>query len=422
MSDERIGVDIPAIFSPRQRAQLVAKALSEAARRARFSTKHRRQAAAGGYRARRGEKLFRLAKIVTFVAIVAVPGAAAAVYYLFIASDQYVSEARFTVRGGMPPKLDGIGSLTGVPSILIIQDTQIIMNYIQSRSMVEQLEKSVGLRALYSAPSVDFVSRLKAKAKIEKFTRYWKSMVDMSVQMPAGIVVFSVKAFSPEDAARITDAALESSEILVNQMNDQMIADTLSVGEKERQRSEANVAATRANLERVRNQEGTLSAEKSADAYGGLITSVRGDLAKMQQDYETQRRYVGTDSPVVRNLQAKIGAANEEIAQLQANLTRDPDATAGGKTLAGSMSRLEYATLENQIAEKMYASALTLLEGARLASETKLMYINIFVRPVPAQEARYPRRLLDIGLFLAAALALWGALVGILGLVKNKLS
>ncbi len=334
-----------------------------------------------------------------------------------------MSEARFTVRGGMPPKLDGIGSLTGVPSILIIQDTQIIMNYIQSRSMVEQLEKSVGLRALYSAPSVDFVSRLKAKAKIEKFTRYWKSMVDLSVQMPSGIVVFTVKAYSPEDAARITDAALESSEILVNQMNDQMIADTLSVGEKERRRAEANVAATRAALERARNQEGTLSAEKSADAYGGLITSVRGDLAKMQQDYETQRRYVGTDSPVVRNLQAKISAANEEIAKLQANLTRDPDAAAGGgKTLAGSLSRLEYATLENQIAEKMYASSLTLLEGARLASETKLMYINIFVRPVPAQEAKYPRRLLDIGLFLAAALALWGAVVGILGLIKNKLS
>ncbi len=421
MSDERIGGDVPAIFSPRQRAQLVAKALSEAARRARFSTKHRRNAAAGGYRARRGEKLLRVARIVSFVALVAVPSVAVACYYAFIASDQYVSEARFTVRGGMPPKLDGIGSLTGVPSILIIQDTQIIMNYIQSRSMVEQLEKSVGLRSLFNGPAVDFFSRLKAGAKIEKFLRYWKSMVDLSVQMPAGIVVFSVRAFSPEDSARITDAALEASELLVNQMNDQMIADTLSVSEKERQRAEANLAGTRASLERARNEEGTLSADKSADAFSGLITVVRGDLAKMQQDYDTQRRYVAENSPVIRNLQAKISAANEEIAKLQANLTQSPG-DAATKNLAGSMSKLEYATLENQIAEKMYASSLALLEHARLASETKLMYINTFVRPVPAQEAKYPRRLLNTALFAAAALAVWGALVGLMGMLRNKLA
>ena len=421
MSDERVGAEIPAIYSPRQRAQLVAKALSEAARRARFSTKHRRQAAAGGFRARRGDRLLRIARIVSFVAVVALPSLAVAGYYLFLASDQYLSEARFTVRGGMPPKLDGIGSLTGVPSILIIQDTQIIMNYIQSRSMVEQLETSVGLRSLFSNSAVDFVSRLKPDAKIEKFTRYWKSMIDLSVQMPSGIVVFTVRAFSPDDASRIADAALEASELLVNQMNDQMIKDTLAVSEKERQRAEVNLARTRASLEKARNEEGTLSADKSADAFGGLITSVRGDLAKMQQDYDTQRHYVGENSPVIRNLQAKISAANEEIAKLQANLTQNPSEGAT-KNLAGSMSKLEHATLENQIAEKMYASSLALLEHARLASETKLMYLNTFVRPVSAQESKYPRRFLNTGLFVVFALATWAALVGLMGVVRNRMT
>ncbi|WP_158811985.1 lipopolysaccharide biosynthesis protein [Beijerinckia sp. L45] len=421
MSDERIGTAVPTVFSPRERAQLVAKALSEAARRARFSTKHRRNFTSGGFRARRGEKLFRILRIASFVGVVAVPSFVVTCYYLFVASDQYTSEARFTVRGGMPPKLDGIGSLTGVPSILIIQDTQIIMNYIQSRAMVEQLDKAVGLRALYSNPAIDAHSRLKDNVKIEKFLRYWKSMIEMSVQMPAGIVVFTVKAFSPDDATRIADAALEASEILVNQMNDQMIKDTIDVSEKERQRAEANLATTRANLEKARNEEGMLSADKSAEALNGLITQVRGELAKMQQDYDTQRRYVTANSPTIRNLQAKISAANDEIARLQSHLTQSADGEAT-KNLAGSMSKLEYMTLENQIAEKMYAASLTLLEHARLASETKLMYINTFVRPVPAQEAKYPRRALDIGLFIAAALACWGALIGILGLVRNKLA
>ena len=423
MSDEILGADgraeVPALFSPRQRAQLVAKALGEAARRARFSTKHRRTLTANGYRARRGERLFQIVKIASFMAIVAVPTVAAACYYAFVASDIYTSEARFTVRGGLPPKLDGIGSLTGVPSILIIQDTQIIMNYIQSRAMIEQLDKAVDLRGLYGAGTIDRLSRLKAGAKIEKFVRYWKKMVDLSVQMPAGIVVFTVKAFSPDDAMRVADAALEASESLVNRLNDQMINDTIAVSETERQRAETHLATTRANLEQARNEEGTLSAEQSAEAFNGLITQVRGDLSKMQQDYDTQRRYIGENSPTIRNLEAKIAAANAEIAKLQSNITQAEGAEAT-KTLAGSLSKLEYMTLENQIAEKMYASSLALLEHARLASETKLMYVNTFVRPVAAQEAKYPRRLLNTALFAAAALAVWATLLGVIKIVRNK--
>ena len=421
MSDQGLDGPLPAVFSPRQRAQLVAKALSEAARRARFSTKHRRNINAVGFRAQRGAKIVRLVKIVSFVCIVALPSLTVAAYYAFVASDQYTAEARFTVRGGLPPKLDGIGALTGAPPILIIQDTQIIMNFIQSRTMVEELDKAVGVRRLYEDASIDFVSRLKADAKIEKALRYWKSMVDLSVQMPSGIVVMTVNAFSPEDATRIADAAIEASEILVNRMNDKMIEDTVSASDHERQRAEASLARKRADLETARNQEGTLSADKSADAFAGLITSVRGELSKMQQDYDIQRHYVTEDSPTIRNLQAKITAANEEITRLQANLTRS-DVAGGVKNLAGSMSKLEYAALETKIAEKIYASSLALLEHARLASETKLMYINTFVRPVPAQEAKYPHRLLNTALFAAAAFAVWGLILAILGMVRARLS
>ena len=51
------------------------------------------------------------------------PSAIAAVYYAFIASDQYVAEAKFTVNGGEPPSADAIGSFTGIPAIAIVQYT-----------------------------------------------------------------------------------------------------------------------------------------------------------------------------------------------------------------------------------------------------------------------------------------------------------
>lgn len=420
MSDEQLARGGDVLISPGERAQLVAKKLGEAARRARFSTKNRPQIGGGNLRARRNARIFKIVAIASFFAIVAIPSVIVIAYYAFIASPQYTAEARFTVRGGMPPKLDGIGSLTGAPLGLIIQDTQIIINYMQSRTIVEQLDKSIGLRQLYADKNIDFLSRLSDKAKIEKATKYWKSMIDFSIQMPAGIVVFTVKAFSPDAAVRIADAALESSEMLVNQMNDQIINDTIALSQKERERAEVNLAASRANLEKTRNDEGMLSADKSAEALNSLITEVQGQLSTLRQQYDSQRKFVTENSPVIRNLEARIQAANEEIAKLKTHLT----SVAGAPqtpNLAGSMSRLDYAILENQIAEKIYATSLALFEQARLASETKLMYINTFIKPVEAQEARYPHRLLNSIVFVIGALAAWGAVAGLTRYIIRKL-
>ena len=59
------------------------------------------------------------------------------------------------------------------------------------------------------------------------------------------------------------------------------------------------------------------------------------------------------------------------------------------------------------------------LEHARLASETKLMYINTFVQPVAAQESTYPKRPLDMLIVVAACMAVWGVALGLLTLVRG---
>ena len=89
-------------------------------------------------------------------------------------------------------------------------------------------------------------------------------------------------------------------------------------------------------------------------------------------------------------------------------MTRSPGAkNDGSKVLSGSTSRLDYANLENQIAEKIYAGSLAALEQARLLSESKLLYLNAFIRPVEAQQSEYPKRSLDMLLFALASVAAW---------------
>ncbi len=421
MSDEIVS-QVPAIFSSKERAALVARALSEAARRARFSTKRRQSLTTGSLRERRGAQLLRLFKICSFIGIVAVPSLLYAGYITRIASSQYTAEARFTVRGGLPTSIDQIGKSTGAPNLLIIQDTQVILNFMQSRAMVESLNKAVDYESLFEEPSIDWLSRLKPNQAIEQVLKYWKKHIAVSVQMPSGIVVFTVRAFSPDEAVRISHAALDASELLVNQMNDKMRTDAVALADTERKRAAANMATTRANLERARNEEGILSATDESKGVNTLIEQVQAQTLKLQQEYDSQRRYVRADAPQLKNLQTKIDASDKEVEALRARLTRSgPTTGKGGKSvLSGSMSRLDLANLENSIAEKIYATSLSALEQARLAGESKLMYLNAFVEPVAAEQAEYPKRGLDLSIFVLAAISAWIVIVGGLLLARNS--
>jgi capsular polysaccharide transport system permease protein len=405
-----------------ERSQLVARALGEAARRARFSTRGRRSLAGGGFYARRGERLMRLVARIGFVVVVVIPSLVGAVYFGLVASNQYVSDARFSLRGGSAPKLDALGVLTGFPSLQIIQDTQIVVDYLASRTIVEALQSKIDIVGMFSRPEVDTFSRLDPESPIEKVLRYWKKMIDVNIELPAGIVVVSVRAYTPQDSVMIARAVLEASERLVNDINQRMREDSLALSEVESRRARDRLAAARAALEQARNEEGLLSAEKALDAQNTLIVAERQNLLGMQQDYETQRHYLAEAAPQLRALKKRIEAETEQIARLEGQLTRRSDAEDDTKVLSGAMNRLEYLDFERQVAEKSYASALVANERARLVSEAQLLYINTFVRPLEAEQARYPKRLLTIGIIVGASLAAFALLLGVVVLVRNHMA
>ncbi|TPV98056.1 MAG: hypothetical protein USCAAHI_02529 [Beijerinckiaceae bacterium] len=218
-------------LSPRERSQLIAEALRDAARRMRFSIG--RGLSFDGFNARPGQRILQIAFMVSFIVMVVIPNIGAAIYYGLIASDQYAAEARFTVRGGAAPKLDSLAALTGVPTVQIIQDTQIVLNFIQSRAIVEQLDHKLDLRGIFSRPGVARFCAFNPEKPIEKLVRYWKTMVETSVQMPSGIVVLTVRAFTPDDATKIANGILEASEHLIDEMNDRMRNDALALSELE---------------------------------------------------------------------------------------------------------------------------------------------------------------------------------------------
>ncbi len=119
------------------------------------------------------------------------PTLAGAIYYGLIASNRYVSEARFAIRPALGSSEKGIvrdsgGTNSSGQSQMAAQDTLITREYILSRPMLETIEAQLPLRQWFSSDSIDYFSRFDPEKPIEKFLRYWKRRVDVeSKRAPA---------------------------------------------------------------------------------------------------------------------------------------------------------------------------------------------------------------------------------------------
>ena len=424
MNDSSPG-SIPPSYNAMDRARAVSQALADAARRARFSSRSRGAHQRTSFEARRGARAIRILTLVLFFVMVAAPNVICLVYYTLIASDQFVSEAKFTVSSGAIPKMDGLGSVTGVPAMLIFQDTQAIANYIESRTLVEELERRVDLREIYGSDSVDWWARFNKTKPIEKFTDYWNKMSKVTITLPAAIVTLSVRAFSPAEARRVAEVVLDRCEALVNGLNDRMRRDFQQASEEDLKRSAQRLTQARVNMEQARNAGGLLDVKEASTSFGKLLSGLETDLIKAQQNYQTQLRYVSEDAPQMRVLKSRIGAMNVQVDELRKKITSQEEqgiSALAEKTLSGKMTTFASLDLEQRIAEKRYASAAAALEAARILSERKMLYLHRIVAPATPEEALYPKRGLTLGVILLVTVAAWLLVIGLVSLARNHMA
>jgi capsular polysaccharide transport system permease protein len=205
-------------------------------------------------------------------------------------------------------------------------------------------------------------------------------------------------------------------------MNDRINRDAVVNAEQELQRTSKRLAEARAALEKARNDSGLLDAAKSAESLNKLVTETKASLLAMQQEYGAQLKYVLESAPQMRELKSRIDVTQAQIAEIESKLTSSQSRPGADPTIAGAMTTFGELDLERQIAERLYAGAAASLELARINAERKMMYLKTFVSPVAAQEAQYPKRLLNPILLFVGCLALWGALCGLALTVRNYMA
>ena len=402
------------------RNRAAAGALSVVARQLRFAKSRRSQLfAAAGLRPRRIDQAFRALSIALVVLVFVVPNAVTILYFGLLASDQFQSEMRFTVRSSEPIQVkDSLAKASGIPSAMIAQDTQIIANYLDSRDMLDRLESRFDFNRIFGRKDIDWYARLAADAPVEDRLDYWKDTAWASISPSSGIITIKVRAFSAAEAQKLNQAILSASEELVNRMNDRIWQDATGAAREEVKEATAQLSHARVQLQAARNKAGILTVSGASASLSALLTQSRGELIALENEYQSNSSMVSKQAPQMRVLASQIDAKKQQIDKLQAQIA---STDSGESNLADRSTEFSQLELEQKLAEDHLSASITALEKLQYLSQQKLLYLDPFLKPTLPDEARYPRRFLWMGIVLAASLLLFAALAALLSVVRTRL-
>lgn len=344
------------------------------------------------------------------VICIALPTLIATLYYLFIASDQFSSEGRFAIRTSeaTPVSADSssvMASLGLSASTPTTADSYIVVEYLQSRRLVEDLQARLDLRKIFSNSEGDWYARLNPDVSIESLVSYWNGMTEAYFDSMTGIVQFEAKAFNSADAQRIAAAALESAEKLINSLSKRARDDTVQFAKDDVGRAELRLKFARKAIRDFRDRQKQIDPTALAASRLSVVSSLESQLATEEATRAMVNTFLNNDAPSVRLMENKIEALRNRIVEERKKLGTTTNAD-GGEVMSTVIAEYEELATDREFAETLYKSSLSSLEAARMAAERQMRYVASFVEPKRAEDAQYPERFKNILLvFLATGIA-----------------
>ena len=356
----------------------------------------------------------------SFIVLVLAPLITSTIYFGFLASDQFGSEMRFAVRGATEvlPGSDalaasGLGILTSLNSS---QDLYIVADYIDSRSMIDDLSKGIDLSAIYSKPRIDRWARFVPSKAAEDMLRYWRTMVHTSVDAASGLVTVTVKTFSREDSVRVATAIRARCDIVANQLLNRVRHDAIARAKAEVKTAMAQLSARQASLEQFRNARMQIDPLALARSLGETITTLRRDLIDVEVELDTANASLGPDAPQIKMLAANRQILSDQIAALEARIT---GANLNSPTASAALAEYDKLDVEKSLAEQAAVLAERMLDNTKVDANRHHIYLVAIEDPTVPQSPIAPRRAHMILLISLGALSFWSLIAVIAANVRD---
>lgn len=338
---------------------------------------------------------------------VILPTLITAAYLWGYAADQFQVEARFAPRTAESKNLDSIGALVGMPSVASTSDSYLLVDFIRSSDLVQQVDKEMDLRKVFGAKG-DWFFRLPEDANADDMLRYWRDVVRVRVEASSQSVVIGVRAFSSGDALKIANLVMQKSELIVNSLSEKARAEALASARREVQLAEDRMRHARDQMRQYRDQSQVMDPRGSVAARQELIGKMEAEVASLNSELRALLGFLNESAPSIVSLRTRISAIQAELAKVKAS-TRNTETNGAAPNLPSVIQSFENFQTESVFAEKAYVAALAGLERARVDADRNSKYLAVHVRPTDPQSSTYPRRLMLVLSTLVISFMIWGS-------------
>lgn len=330
----------------------------------------------------------------------------AAVYWGFMASDRYVSEARIIIQQtdlGGNQNVD-LGSLLGTAGGASRTDQLFLRGHLLSIDMLKKLDTKLNLRAHYSDWQRDPLSRMWFEdTPMEWFHNYYLSRVSVELDDYDGILVIKTQAYDPEMAYAISTMLVEEGERFMNAMSHSLAREQVAFLEKQVANvSERTVQARQAVLE-YQNQKGLASPQDTAENFVTIVNQLEAKLTDLQTRRAAMLGYLMPGSSNIIDLNLQIAAVERQIVREQGRLTSPK-----GKTLNRTVEEFQRLQMNAEFIQDVYKTTLAALERGRVEATRILKKVSILQSPSEPQHPLEPRRIYSIIVFILGALMIAG--------------
>lgn len=351
---------------------------------------------------------------------VILPTLSASIYFGGIASDQYISESSFVVRspsgsssgmGGLGVLFQGLGGMSRAQD-----DNYTVQEYMRSRTALDALiAEKMPVRSFYEQKG-DVFSRFNGfgwENSHEAFYQYYRQKVGISFDAVSGIATLRVRAFDPKEANQINQALLQKGETLINQLNQRARSDTIAFAQENVKQAEEQVKQIADKLMTYRIQHGIFDLKEQSSAQLSLVSKLQDELIVIQTQLD-QVRAITPDNPQISGLETREKS-------LRAEIKKQSDLIAGRNNASMASRAAEYQRLmlENELAEKQMAAAMTSLESAKAEADRQQLYLEVVAMPNVPDMAQEPKRLYNTLATFVIGLMLYGVLSLLLASVRE---
>jgi len=351
---------------------------------------------------------------------VVLPTLLSTIYYGLIASDIFVSEAKFVVRSpnkksaasGLGAMLEGAG-FSGFSRAQ--DDIHTVREYVSSRDALVYLNDKLKLSEAWSSRKIDLFIRFNPlgwDGSNEALFEYYGKRVNVAVDSATGITTLTARVFSADQAFEINQILLGQAEHIVNVLNDRGRNDLIRFAENEVQTAEEKAKSAASALSNFRNTQAVVDPERQTQLHYEHISRLQEELVKTRSQL-VQLKVFAPKSPHPPALELRQKTLENEIQKEMQQIT------GGENSLASKAAEYERRALDREFAEKQLASALASLEVARNEAQRQQLYLETISKPNLPDEATLPKRFRGILTTLVLGLVAWGILSMLLAGVRE---